>query len=92
MSRVIDVADFVGALERIAKGASVVDPALVQELVSAVGATTLWRGFAREQEVVMLMAEGPVETQDRLAAVGRRGRRRRGLPQQPAKLKPARNR
>jgi DNA-binding NarL/FixJ family response regulator len=35
MSRVIDVADFVDALERIAKSASVVDPALVQEMVSA---------------------------------------------------------
>src|SRR5882757_4830511 len=34
-SRVTDVADFVDTLERIAKGASVVDPALVKELVSA---------------------------------------------------------
>ncbi len=33
-SRVTDVADFVDTLQRIAKGASVVDPAVVQELVS----------------------------------------------------------
>ncbi|MGH3563306.1 MAG: response regulator, partial [Mycobacterium sp.] len=33
-SRVTDVADFVDTLQRIAEGASVVDPALVQELVS----------------------------------------------------------
>ena len=33
-SRVTDVAEFVDTLERIAKGASVVDPALAQELVS----------------------------------------------------------
>ena len=34
-SRVTDVADFIDTLERIAHGASAVDPALVQELVSA---------------------------------------------------------
>jgi DNA-binding NarL/FixJ family response regulator len=34
-SRVTDVVDFVATLGRIAKGASVVDPALVQELVAA---------------------------------------------------------
>src|SRR5215207_239754 len=33
-SRITDVTEFVDTLERIAKGASVVDPALVQELVS----------------------------------------------------------
>jgi len=34
-SRITDVEDFLDTLGRIAKGASVVDPALVQELVSA---------------------------------------------------------
>jgi CheY-like chemotaxis protein len=34
-SRVTDVAEFVDALDRIARGGSVVDPALVQELVAA---------------------------------------------------------
>jgi DNA-binding NarL/FixJ family response regulator len=58
-SRVTDVADFVDSLERIAKGASVVDPALVQELVSGrrrddpLGVLS-----PREREVLSLMAEG----------------------------------
>jgi DNA-binding NarL/FixJ family response regulator len=58
-SRVTDVADFVDTLDRIAKGASVVDPALIQELVAArrrddpLAVLTV-----REQEVLMLMAEG----------------------------------
>jgi DNA-binding NarL/FixJ family response regulator len=58
-SRITNVADFIETLERIAKGASVVDPALVQELVSAqrrndpLGALS-----ARELEVLALMAEG----------------------------------
>ena len=34
-SRVTDVAEFVDTLERVARGGSVVDPALVQELVAA---------------------------------------------------------
>jgi DNA-binding NarL/FixJ family response regulator len=58
-SRVTDVADFVDTLERIAKGASVVDPALVQELVSARRRDDPLAALsAREQEVLMLMAEG----------------------------------
>jgi DNA-binding NarL/FixJ family response regulator len=36
-SRVTDVAEFIETLERVAKGASVVDPALVAELVFAEG-------------------------------------------------------
>jgi serine/threonine-protein kinase PknK len=58
-NRVTDVADFVDTLERIANGASVVDPALVSELFSArrrddpLAALT-----AREREVLALMAEG----------------------------------
>ncbi|AKS30568.1 response regulator transcription factor [Mycolicibacterium goodii] len=58
-SRVTDVSDFVETLERIAKGASVVDPALVSELVSARRRDDpLAVLSAREQEVLMLMAEG----------------------------------
>ena len=61
-TRVIDVADFVDTLERIAKGASVIDPALVQELVSARRRDDPLAALsAREQEVLMLMAEGRVE-------------------------------
>jgi DNA-binding NarL/FixJ family response regulator len=58
-SRVMNAADFVDALERIARGGSVVDPALVQELVAQrrrddpLGELT-----PREREVLALMAEG----------------------------------
>jgi DNA-binding NarL/FixJ family response regulator len=58
-SRVTDVADFVDTLHRIAKGASVVDPVLVSELVSgARRADPLSALSARELEVLALMAEG----------------------------------
>jgi serine/threonine-protein kinase PknK len=58
-TRVTDVGDFVETLERIAKGASVVDPALVQELVSARRRDDpLPVLSAREREVLALMAEG----------------------------------
>jgi DNA-binding NarL/FixJ family response regulator len=58
-SRVTDVAEFIETLKHIAKGGSVVDPAVVQELVSArrhddpLGVLS-----AREREVLSLMAEG----------------------------------
>jgi DNA-binding NarL/FixJ family response regulator len=58
-SRITDVDDFIETLERIARGGSVVDPALVQELVAVrrrhdpLGALT-----EREREVLALMAEG----------------------------------
>jgi serine/threonine-protein kinase PknK len=58
-SRVTDVTDFIDSLERVARGASVVDPALVRELVSArkrddpLGVLS-----EREAEVLALMAEG----------------------------------
>jgi serine/threonine-protein kinase PknK len=58
-SRVTDVADFVDTVQRIAKGASVVDPVLVSELVSAGRrADPLSALSARELEVLALMAEG----------------------------------
>jgi DNA-binding NarL/FixJ family response regulator len=58
-SRVTDVADFVETLGRIAKGASVVDPVLVAELVSARRRNDpLAVLSAREREVLALMAEG----------------------------------
>jgi DNA-binding NarL/FixJ family response regulator len=58
-SRVIDVEEFIDTIERIARGGSVVDPTLVQELVAArrrddpLGALS-----PREREVLALMAEG----------------------------------
>ncbi len=58
-SRITDVADFVDTLQRIAKGASVVDPALVSELVSASRRSDPLSALsARELEVLALMAEG----------------------------------
>ncbi|WP_232000632.1 response regulator [Mycobacterium kyorinense] len=58
-SRVTDVADFVDTLRRIANGASVVDPALVQELVSGRRRDDPLSVLSpRELEVLELMAEG----------------------------------
>jgi DNA-binding NarL/FixJ family response regulator len=58
-SRVTDVDEFVQTLERIVKGGSVVDPALVQELVAARRVDDpLEEITPREREVLSLMAEG----------------------------------
>ena len=58
-SRVTDVQEFTETVERVAKGASVVDPALVHELVSARRRDDpLAVLSAREREVLALMAEG----------------------------------
>jgi serine/threonine-protein kinase PknK len=58
-SRVTDVDEFVETLERVVKGGSVVDPALVQELVAARRAEDPLDVLSpREREVLELMAEG----------------------------------
>jgi DNA-binding NarL/FixJ family response regulator len=58
-NRVTDVAEFMETLERIAKGGAVVDPVLVQELVSARRRDDPLAALsAREREVLALMAEG----------------------------------
>jgi DNA-binding NarL/FixJ family response regulator len=58
-SRVTDVDEFIETLERIVKGASVVDPMLVRELVTARRADDPLEALtAREREVLSLMAEG----------------------------------
>lgn len=58
-SRVTDVAEFVDSLQRIANGGSVVDPALIQELVSARRREDPLAVLSpREHEVLALMAEG----------------------------------
>ncbi len=58
-TRVTDVTEFVDTLQRIANGASVIDPALVAELVSARKRDDPLAALsAREHEVLTLMAEG----------------------------------
>jgi DNA-binding NarL/FixJ family response regulator len=58
-SRVLDVDDFVETLDRIVKGASVIDPALVRELVAARHVNDPLADLSpREGEVLALMAEG----------------------------------
>jgi len=57
--RVLDVDEFVGSLNRIAAGGSVVDPGLVQTLVQARrNDDPLEDLTTREREVLALMAEG----------------------------------
>jgi serine/threonine-protein kinase PknK len=58
-SRVSDVADFVDTLHHVARGGSVVDPALIQELVAARRRNDPLAALSeREREVLTLMAEG----------------------------------
>jgi DNA-binding NarL/FixJ family response regulator len=58
-TRVTDVDEFIETVERIVKGASVVDPALVSELVAARRAEDPLDVLSpREREVLALMAEG----------------------------------
>jgi DNA-binding NarL/FixJ family response regulator len=58
-SRVTDVAEFIDTVERITAGASVVDPSLVQELVTARRRRDPLDVLSpRERDVLALMAEG----------------------------------
>lgn len=58
-NRVTDVTEFIDAVERVASGASVVDPLLVQELVRARRRRDPLDVLSpREREVLSLMAEG----------------------------------
>ena len=58
-SRVTDVAEFIETVERIAAGASVVDPSLVSELIQARRRRDPLDALSpREREVLALMAQG----------------------------------
>jgi DNA-binding NarL/FixJ family response regulator len=58
-SRVVDVAEFVDAVRRVARGGSVLDPVLVKELVDARRRDDPLTALSdREREVLALMAEG----------------------------------
>jgi serine/threonine-protein kinase PknK len=58
-TRITEIAEFIDTVERISKGASVVDPALVQELVAVRRRDDPLDVLSeREREVLALMAEG----------------------------------
>ena len=58
-SRVTDVTEFLGIVNRVVRGGSAIDPAVVQELVGARRAgDPLASLTSREREVLALMAEG----------------------------------
>ena len=56
--RVLDVADFLDAAERVARGGSALDPKVVASLVGGDSADALGDLTEREREVLALMAEG----------------------------------
>lgn len=62
--RVNRVRDFAGALESVATGGTVIDPEVVQHLLSRTRPGPLDRLTPREREVLGLMADGGVECRD----------------------------
>jgi DNA-binding NarL/FixJ family response regulator len=61
--RVLDVADFLSAAERVARGGSALDPYVVAALLSrTAGRTRLAALTEREQDVLRLMAQGLTNT------------------------------
>ncbi len=61
--RVLDVAEFLSAAERVARGGSALDPQVVASLVSpTAGADPLAALTEREREILQLMAQGLTNT------------------------------
>lgn len=61
--RVLDVADFLSAVERVARGGSALDPYVVSALLSRTAGQTGLAGLTeREQDVLRLMAQGFTNT------------------------------
>jgi DNA-binding NarL/FixJ family response regulator len=56
--RVLEVAEFLGAAERVARGGSALDPTVVAHLVAPNGTEPLARLSDRERAVLALMAQG----------------------------------
>jgi DNA-binding NarL/FixJ family response regulator len=56
--RVLDVAEFLAAAERVARGGSALDPAVVGRLISPGAGDGLAELSDREREILALMAEG----------------------------------
>jgi DNA-binding NarL/FixJ family response regulator len=57
--RVVDIGEFVGALERVAAGGTALDPEVVAQLFGAARRSTALDTLTpREREVLALMAEG----------------------------------
>lgn len=56
--RVFDAGEFVEAVERVARGGTSLDPAVVAKILAARGGSPLDVLTAREREVIALMAEG----------------------------------
>lgn len=60
--RVLDVAEFLAAADRVARGGSALDPEVVGRLVSPAGDDGLADLSDREREILALMAEGLTNT------------------------------
>ena len=83
-SRVTDVDEFIETLERIVKGGSVVDPALVQELVAARRVDDpLGHAHTTRAGGALAHGRGPLERRRRAGALGDRGHGREARAQHP---------